>query len=125
MQGRSRDDDRVLRNNHCGRSFRVVAESTLGSPTICPNKPGHPGTMTVDFSERTGNRENAIVILNDGSSSLSGVNGAMPKLYDTGAIAPFNADPEDEKGKPERGIVRWVYEMLNPRVAAEGSRPNG
>ena len=31
----------VLRYNHCGRWFRVVAESTLNSPTSCLNKPDH------------------------------------------------------------------------------------
>ena len=81
--------------------------------------------MTVHFSEKTRAPSDAIMIVNDGTSSLSDVKGAMPNLYDTGAIASFNADPEEEKGGPVREFARWPYEMLNARVADERSKPNG
>lgn len=64
------------------------------------------------------------MILNDGSSRPSGLTGTMEKLYDTGAIIPFNANPEEGRGNAVREIARWVYETLNARSAAERSRPN-
>ena len=80
--------------------------------------------MSVHFSKQTRALDNAIMILNDGSSSLTDLTGTMKMLYDTGAITPFNADSEEKKGIPVGEIARWVYEVLNARASAEGSRPN-